>query len=156
MSAAAAMAMEQRCVRLEGTCSSDCYLDWISNITRLPVLCSFIMIKPDGTQRALIGEIIKRFEQKGYYLRGMKYINVPKELAEEHYVDLSSKPFYSGLVEYIVRYAFGICSGARTGGHNSQLTDSYDLCSAPVVAMVWEGKEVVKTGRQIIGSPCPT
>ena len=54
-------------------------------------------------QRSLVGEIIKRFEQKGYYLRGLKYINVQKELAEEHYVDLSSKPFYSGLVDYIIR-----------------------------------------------------
>lgn len=62
-----------------------------------------LQIKPDGVQRGLIGEIIRRFEQKGYYLRAMKYVNVPKELAEEHYVDLASKPFYSGLVEYIVR-----------------------------------------------------
>ena len=107
MSAAAVMDMEQRWVRI-GHLFVRCLLDLISINVRLPVCCSFIMIKPDGTQRALIGEIIKRFEQKGYYLRGMKYINVPKELAEEHYVDLSSKPFYSGLVEYIVRYAFGI------------------------------------------------
>lgn len=62
-----------------------------------------MQIKPDGVQRGLIGEIIKRFEQKGYYLRALKYVNVPKEQAEEHYVDLSSKPFYRGLVEYIIR-----------------------------------------------------
>lgn len=64
---------------------------------------TFIMIKPDGVQRGLVGEIIKRFEQKGYYLRAMKFMNVPQALAEEHYVDLSSKPFYAGLVEYIIR-----------------------------------------------------
>lgn len=64
---------------------------------------SFIMIKPDGVQRNLIGEVIKRFEQKGYYLRGLKLLNVEKAHAEEHYVDLKSKPFYPGLVEYICR-----------------------------------------------------
>ena len=63
------------------------------------------MIKPDGVQRALVGEVIKRFEQKGYYLRALKLMNVPKELAEEHYVDLKSKPFYPALVEYIIRRA---------------------------------------------------
>ena len=62
-----------------------------------------MQIKPDGVQRSLVGEIIRRFEQKGFYLRGLKYKNVEKELAEEHYVDLSSKPFYRGLVEYIIR-----------------------------------------------------
>ncbi|KAK9808940.1 hypothetical protein WJX72_006698 [[Myrmecia] bisecta] len=90
---------------------------------------TFIMIKPDGVQRGLIGDIIKRFEQKGYYLRAMQYKNVERELAEEHYVDLKSKPFYNGLVEYII--------------------------SAPVVAMVWEGKAVVATGRKIIGATNP-
>ena len=48
-------------------------------------------------------QIIKRFEAKGYHLRGLKFMNVPRELAEEHYVDLKSKPFYGGLVEYICR-----------------------------------------------------
>ncbi len=67
----------------------------------------WMQIKPDGVQRGLVGEIIKRFEQKGYYLRGLKYKNVEKELAEEHYVDLASKPFYGSLVEYIGRY---VCS----------------------------------------------
>eukprot|EP00891_Asterochloris_glomerata_P009229 jgi/Astpho2/9229/Aster-07186 len=90
---------------------------------------SYIMIKPDGVQRGLVGEIIKRFEAKGYHLRGLKFMNVPRELAEEHYVDLKSKPFYAGLVEYI--------------------------CSGPVVAMVWEGLDVVKGGRTIIGATNP-
>jgi len=68
------------------------------------ILHLWVQIKPDGVQRSLVGEIIKRFEQKGYYLRGLKYKNVEKELAEEHYVDLASKPFYGSLVEYIGRY----------------------------------------------------
>merc|ERR1711992_435221 len=62
-------------------------------------------------------------------LRGLKMLNVEKSLAEKHYEDLSSKPFFGGLVEYI--------------------------CSAPVCAMVWEGKDVVKTGRKIIGATNP-
>jgi Nucleoside diphosphate kinase len=64
---------------------------------------TFIMIKPDGVQRGLVGQIIARFEAKGYHLRAMKLQNVPRELAEEHYADLSSKPFFGGLVEYILR-----------------------------------------------------
>ncbi|EIE19716.1 hypothetical protein WJX75_008683 [Coccomyxa subellipsoidea] len=90
---------------------------------------TFIMIKPDGVARGLVGEIIKRFEAKGYYLRALKMMNVPKELAEEHYVDLASKPFYPGLVNYIV--------------------------SGPVVATVWEGKGVVVTGRKLVGATNP-
>ncbi|KAK9802055.1 hypothetical protein WJX73_008136 [Symbiochloris irregularis] len=90
---------------------------------------TYIMIKPDGVQRGLIGEVIKRFEAKGYYLRALKLQNVEQAHAEEHYIDLKSKPFYGGLVKYI--------------------------CSAPVVAMVWEGKSVVSTGRKIIGATNP-
>ncbi|XP_031391152.1 nucleoside diphosphate kinase 1-like [Punica granatum] len=91
---------------------------------------TFIMIKPDGVQRGLVGEIIKTFEQKGFYLRGMKLVNVERPFAEKHYEDLSSKPFFEGLVEYII--------------------------SGPVVAMVWEGKNVVATGRKVIGATNPS
>uniref|UniRef100_A0A803NH83 nucleoside-diphosphate kinase n=1 Tax=Cannabis sativa TaxID=3483 RepID=A0A803NH83_CANSA len=90
---------------------------------------TFIMIKPDGVQRGLVGEIISRFEKKGFTLRGLKFITVDSAFAEKHYADLSAKPFFSGLVEYIV--------------------------SGPVVAMVWEGKNVVTTGRKIIGATNP-
>ncbi|TLN27709.1 nucleoside-diphosphate kinase [Acinetobacter baumannii] len=90
---------------------------------------TFIMIKPDGVQRGLVGEIIGRFEKKGFSLKGLKLLNVDQAFAEKHYADLSSKPFFSGLVEYIV--------------------------SGPVVAMVWEGKGVVATGRKIIGATNP-
>merc|ERR1711907_533715 len=90
---------------------------------------TYIMIKPDGVQRGLIGTIIQRFEQRGFILRGLKMMNVEKAHAEAHYADLSSKPFFAGLVEYI--------------------------CSAPVCAMCWEGKDVVKTGRKIIGATNP-
>jgi len=87
------------------------------------------MIKPDGVQRGLVGKIIQRFEEKGFFLRGMKMMQVEKAHAEKHYADLSSKPFFGDLVDY--------------------------MCSGPVVCMVWEGKEVVKTGRKIIGATNP-
>ena len=87
------------------------------------------MIKPDGVQRGLVGQIIQRFESKGFFLRGMKMMSVEKAHAEKHYADLSSKPFFGDLVDY--------------------------MCSGPVVCMVWEGKEVVKTGRKIIGATNP-
>jgi len=90
---------------------------------------TFIMIKPDGVQRGLVGEIISRFEKKGFILKGLKFVAVERSFAEKHYEDLSSKPFFPGLVEYII--------------------------SGPVVAMVWEGKGVVATGRKIIGATNP-
>ena len=85
--------------------------------------------RPDGVQRGLVADIIARFARKGFTLRAMKMMNVSKEHAEKHYADLSSKPFFGGLVSY--------------------------MCSGPVVAMVWEGKDVVKTGRKIIGATNP-
>mmetsp|Transcript_18117 Transcript_18117/g.54561 ORF Transcript_18117/g.54561 Transcript_18117/m.54561 type:complete len:157 (+) Transcript_18117:139-609(+) len=91
---------------------------------------SFIMIKPDGVQRNLVGEVIKRFEQKGFKLVGLKLMSVPRELAEEHYGDLSTKPFFPSLVNFII--------------------------SSPVVAMVWEGQGVVKTGRKMLGETKPS
>ncbi|CAI5969696.1 unnamed protein product [Closterium sp. NIES-65] len=90
---------------------------------------SYVMIKPDGVQRGLVGEIIGRFERKGFVLRGLKLFQCPKELAEEHYKDLADKPFYKGLVDYII--------------------------SGPVVAMAWEGKGVVASARKLIGATNP-
>lgn len=90
---------------------------------------SYIMIKPDGVQRGLVGEIISRFEKKGFKLVGLKMFQCTKEIAEEHYKDLSSKPFFPALVEYIL--------------------------SGPVVCMVWEGAGVVKSARKLIGATNP-
>jgi nucleoside-diphosphate kinase len=90
---------------------------------------TYIMVKPDGVQRGLVGEIISRFERKGFYLKGLKLFNCPEELAKEHYGDLKEKPFFPDLVGYI--------------------------CSGPVVAMVWEGKGVVKSARKLIGATNP-
>ncbi len=90
---------------------------------------TFIMVKPDGVQRQLVGEIIGRFEKKGFQLVGMKQMSVSKELAEKHYESLKDKPFFPGLVDFI--------------------------SSSPVVAMVWEGESVVSTSRQMIGATNP-
>lgn len=78
--------------------------------TAVPPVPCLLTVQPDGVQRGLVGDIIKRFEQRGYTLKGLKLMNVERALAEKHYADLSSKPFFGGLVDYI--------------------------CSGPVVAMV--------------------
>ncbi|XP_039254065.1 nucleoside diphosphate kinase B-like [Styela clava] len=90
---------------------------------------TFIAIKPDGVQRGLVGKIIQRFEEKGFKLVAMKMIQASQAHLEEHYADLSKKPFFPGLVKY--------------------------MGSGPVVAMVWEGLGVVKTGRVMLGETDP-
>merc|ERR1712032_1316228 len=90
---------------------------------------TFIMIKPDGVQRGLVGEIIARFEKRGFKLVALKMVTASKEHLEEHYGDLKEKAFFPGLVKY--------------------------MASGPVVAMVWEGKDVVKTGRVMLGATNP-
>uniref|UniRef100_A0A8C8HCB1 Nucleoside diphosphate kinase n=6 Tax=Salmoninae TaxID=504568 RepID=A0A8C8HCB1_ONCTS len=90
---------------------------------------TFIAIKPDGVQRRLVGEIIKRFELKGFKMVGMKFVQAPESLLREHYADLEDRPFFPGLVSY--------------------------MTSGPVVAMVWEGFNVVKTGRVMLGETNP-
>ncbi|XP_019621525.1 PREDICTED: nucleoside diphosphate kinase-like isoform X2 [Branchiostoma belcheri] len=62
---------------------------------------SFIMIKPNGVQRGLIGEVIKRFEQKGYKLVAMKFMQASEEHMQKHYTHLQSKAFYPGLCKYM-------------------------------------------------------
>lgn len=90
---------------------------------------TFLAIKPDGVQRNLVGEIIRRFESKGFTLVGLKMMKVSRELAEQHYDVHKERPFFPGLVEFII--------------------------SSPVVAMVWEGEGVVAAARKIIGSTNP-
>ncbi|MDI1485726.1 MAG: nucleoside diphosphate kinase Ndk1 [Ramalina farinacea] len=90
---------------------------------------TFIAIKPDGVQRGLVGPIITRFEQRGYKLVAMKLVSPSKEHLEKHYEDLADKPFYKGLVTYML--------------------------SGPICAMVWEGREAVKTGRTLLGATNP-
>jgi nucleoside-diphosphate kinase len=90
---------------------------------------TFLMIKPDGVQRNLIGEIVSRFEKKGFQLVGAKLMTVTKELAEKHYQEHKERPFFGELVEFIT--------------------------SGPVFAMVWEGENVIATARQMMGSTNP-
>ena len=90
---------------------------------------TFLMVKPDGVQRGLVGEIIHRYEAKGFNLVGLKLMAVSQELAEKHYDVHRDKSFFKGLVEFIT--------------------------SGPVVAMVWEGEGVVASARKLIGSTNP-
>lgn len=90
---------------------------------------TFIMVKPDGVQRGLVGKIIKRFEAKGFKLIGLKFMWASEDLLKKHYAELSGRPFFPGLVKY--------------------------MSSGPVVPMVWEGLNVVKTGRQMLGATDP-
>ncbi|XP_026206634.1 nucleoside diphosphate kinase B-like [Anabas testudineus] len=90
---------------------------------------TFIAIKPDGVQRGIVGEVIKRFEVKGFKLVGMKMLHASQDLLQQHYVDLKDRPFFPTLIAY--------------------------MSSGPVVAMVWEGKGVVKTGRVMLGETNP-
>jgi len=90
---------------------------------------TFIMVKPDGVQRGLIGEIISRFERRGLKIVALRMVQVSQELASQHYAVHQGKPFYSGLIQYIT--------------------------SAPVVAMVVEGTNAIQAVRQTVGATRP-
>ena len=83
---------------------------------------TFIMIKPDGVQRGLVGEIVNRFEQKGFKLVGAKLMQISQSLAEKHYEEHKERPFFGELVEFIT--------------------------SGPVFAMVWEGEDVIQIHKK--------
>ncbi|CCK71465.1 nucleoside diphosphate kinase KNAG_0H00490 [Huiozyma naganishii CBS 8797] len=90
---------------------------------------TFIAIKPDGVQRGLVAPIIARFEQKGYKLAGIKLVQATPELLAKHYEEHVNKPFYPKMAAF--------------------------MSSGPIVAMCWEGKDVVKQGRVILGATNP-
>jgi nucleoside-diphosphate kinase len=91
---------------------------------------TLVLVKPDGVQRGLIGEVVSRLERRGLRLVAAKFIQVSNELAETHYAIHKGKPFYAGLIDYIT--------------------------SAPVMAMVWEGPNAVAAVRQTMGATRPT
>jgi nucleoside-diphosphate kinase len=91
---------------------------------------TLVLVKPDGVQRGLIGEITTRLERRGLRLVAARFCRVSRDLAERHYAVHQGKPFYPGLVEYIT--------------------------SSPVMAMVWEGPEAVAAVRQTMGATRPT
>lgn len=90
---------------------------------------TYLMIKPDGVQRSLVGEIISRFEKKGFQLVGLKLIQITPELAAKHYGEHEGKPFYEDLIVFIT--------------------------SGPVVAMVWQGLDAVSVVRTMMGKTNP-
>ncbi len=90
---------------------------------------SLVLVKPDGVQRGLVGEVIARLEKRGLLLAGARFMQVSRELAEEHYAIHKGKPFYEGLISYIT--------------------------SSPVMAMVWEGPNAIAAIRQPMGATRP-
>jgi nucleoside-diphosphate kinase len=91
---------------------------------------SLVIIKPDGVQRGLMGEIIRRLERRGLRLAAMKFMAVSPELAAQHYAVHKGKPFYEPLLNYII--------------------------SGPVVVMAWEGSKAIEAVRQTVGVTNPT
>jgi len=91
---------------------------------------TFLMIKPDGVQRGLIGEIVSRIEKKGLKITALKMIQVSQEKAREHYAEHADKPFFQSLIDYIT--------------------------SGPVVAMVVEGRNAISVVRKMVGKTDPT
>ncbi len=91
---------------------------------------TLLLVKPDGVQRGLVGEILGRVERRGLRLSALKLMHVSRSLAEQHYSIHKGKPFYNGLIDYIV--------------------------SAPVVAMAWSGNKAVEAVRQVLGATNPT
>jgi len=90
---------------------------------------TFLAVKPDGVQRALVGEIIARFERRGFQLVGMKFLTPTKAQAEGHYAEHKARPFFPGLVNF--------------------------FSSGPIVAMVWQGEKVIDMSRQLVGKTKP-
>jgi len=90
---------------------------------------TFVMVKPDGVQRGLVGEVISRIERKGLKIVALKMIQITQEKAQEHYAEHKEKPFFTSLIDYIT--------------------------SGPVVAMVVEGKEAVSVVRKLVGKTNP-
>lgn len=90
---------------------------------------TFLMVKPDGVQRGLIGTVTTRFEKKGYQLIGAKLMQITPELAAKHYAEHKGRPFFGELIDFIT--------------------------SGPVFAMVWQGEDVIATARQMMGKTNP-
>jgi len=91
---------------------------------------TLVLVKPDGVQRRLIGEVVTRFERRGLHLVALKLMRIDRGLAERHYAEHRGKPFFAGLVDFIT--------------------------SAPVIAMVWEGDDAVAQVRSMMGATNPS
>lgn len=87
---------------------------------------TFVMVKPDGVERGIVGEVVSRFERRGFRLCGMKAMRIDRGLAERHYAEHVEKPFFPSLAAFITR--------------------------GPVVAMVWEGTDAIRVARVMLGT----
>lgn len=90
---------------------------------------TFLMVKPDGVERQVVGDIVDRFERRGFELRGAKLMVASRELAEAHYAEHAERPFFGELVDFIT--------------------------SGPVFGMVWEGENVIQLARIMMGATKP-
>jgi nucleoside-diphosphate kinase len=95
-----------------------------------PMERTFLMIKPDGVERRLVGKIISRLEQKGLKLVALKHFAAPRATVEAHYAVHREKPFFAGVVNFIL--------------------------TGPVVPMVWEGDDVINIARKLMGATKPS
>jgi nucleoside-diphosphate kinase len=90
---------------------------------------TFVMVKPDGVERGLVGEVVSRFERKGLRLERMRMLRIDEDLARRHYAEHVEKPFFPELLEFITR--------------------------GPVVAMEWSGEEAISVARTLMGATNP-
>jgi nucleoside-diphosphate kinase len=90
---------------------------------------TFVMVKPDGVQRGLVGEVVSRLEDRGLKLVGAKFMQIDEDLAHEHYAEHEGKPFFDDLVSFIT--------------------------AGPVMAMVWEGQDATRQVRRMMGETDP-
>ena len=90
---------------------------------------TLLFVKPDGVRRKLVGEVVSRCERKGWRIIGMKMMGVSRDLAERHYAEHKGKTFFEGLIDYVT--------------------------SGPIVAMVWEGENIIPILRMMIGATDP-
>ncbi len=91
---------------------------------------TFVMVKPDGVARGLVGEIVSRFERKGLTLEDVRMLTFDEELARRHYAEHVEKGFFPELLSFII--------------------------SGPVVAMAWSGESAVTVGRNLMGPTNPS
>ena len=91
---------------------------------------TLVLVKPDGVQRHLVGEVIARLERRGLHLVALKLMRIDQDLAQRHYAEHRGKPFFDGLIDFIT--------------------------SSPVVAMVWEGDDAVAQVRAVMGATNPS
>jgi nucleoside-diphosphate kinase len=102
----------------------------MSDLRAVSVERTLVLVKPDGVQRRLVGEVITRFERRGLHLVALRLLRIERDLAERHYAEHRGKPFFAGVIDFIT--------------------------SAPVVAMVWEGDDAVAQVRSMMGATNPS